>query len=71
MLAPNHISYFDFFFASMKIGAIFVPLNWRVAKAELHYCINDCDPKVIGVNPDFKANLDAAETNGTYITIDT
>ncbi|MBR3121265.1 MAG: AMP-binding protein [Oceanobacillus sp.] len=71
ILAPNHISYFDFFFASMKIGAIFVPLNWRVAKAELHYCINDCDPKVIGVNPDFKANLDAAETNGTYITIDT
>lgn len=27
--APNHISQFDFFFACAKIGAIFVPLNWR------------------------------------------
>lgn len=71
ILAPNHISYFDFFFASMKIGAIFVPLNWRLAKAELYYCLNDCDPQLIGVNPKFKPNLDGVETNATYIAIDT
>lgn len=51
VLAPNHISYFDFLFAAMKIGAIFVPLNWRLGNDELNYVIKDSSPKIIGVTP--------------------
>ncbi|MUV37698.1 Surfactin synthase subunit [Lentibacillus sp. JNUCC-1] len=49
LLAPNHISYFDFALAAMKLGCIFVPVNNRLAKDELLYILNDCDPKVIAV----------------------
>ena len=50
LLSPNHISYFDFLFACIKLGAIFVPLNWRLSQAEISYIINDCSPKMIAVH---------------------
>ncbi|ALC92321.1 long-chain fatty acid--CoA ligase [Bacillus sp. FJAT-18017] len=53
LLAPNDISYFDLLFACGKIGAIFVPLNWRLAISELSFIIGDCTPKLIGFHSDF------------------
>ena len=35
MLAPNTTDTFDVQFACGRIGAIFVPLNWRLANPEL------------------------------------
>ncbi|MGM8216751.1 class I adenylate-forming enzyme family protein [Bacillaceae bacterium W0354] len=57
LLAPNHISYFDFLFACMKIGAIFVPLNWRLSEEELNYVVNDCQPKIMARHFSFKQDL--------------
>ena len=57
LLSPNDISYFDFFFACMKIGAIFVPFNWRLATSELNYCLNDSAPILVGASPNFAAKL--------------
>lgn len=53
LLAPNHISYLDFLFACMKIGAIFTPLNWRLSQKELEYVIHDSTPKFIAVHKEF------------------
>jgi fatty-acyl-CoA synthase len=53
LLAPNHISYFDYLFACGKIGAIFVPLNWRLSLHELSGILQDCTPKYIGVHHQF------------------
>jgi fatty-acyl-CoA synthase len=44
LLSPNDIGYMDQFFACAKLGAIFVPLNWRLSLAELDYLIQDCVP---------------------------
>jgi fatty-acyl-CoA synthase len=46
-LAPNDLSCLDLFFACSKIGAIFVPLNWRLNAAELGYILQDCAPKLL------------------------
>jgi fatty-acyl-CoA synthase len=54
LLAPNHISYFDLIFASQKIGAIFVPLNWRLSINELNDIILDCSPVMIGIHVNLK-----------------
>ncbi|WP_043931416.1 acyl-CoA synthetase [Bacillus sp. EB01] len=53
LLAPNDISYFDLLFACGKIGAIFVPLNWRLAVNELTFIIGDCTPKLLGFHSNF------------------
>ncbi|KYD08760.1 AMP-binding protein [Caldibacillus debilis] len=39
LLAPNHVSYLDFLFACGKLGAILVPLNWRLSVHELKYIV--------------------------------
>src|ERR1700760_1162156 len=39
VLAPNGTDTFDVQFACARIGAIFVPLNWRLAAAELQVII--------------------------------
>ncbi|OCA83176.1 long-chain fatty acid--CoA ligase [Bacillus sp. FJAT-27225] len=53
LLAPNDISYFDLLFACGKIGAIFVPLNWRLAQSELSFIIQDCTPKILCFHSNF------------------
>jgi fatty-acyl-CoA synthase len=57
LLAPNHISYFDLIFASQKIGAIFVPLNWRLSINELNDILLDCSPAMIGIHTQLKDNF--------------
>ncbi|KAA0547691.1 long-chain fatty acid--CoA ligase [Bacillus sp. BGMRC 2118] len=56
LLCPNDICYFDFLFACMKIGAIFVPINWRLSQVEIQAIHEDCTPSLIGYHSRF-ANL--------------
>src|SRR5512145_3024682 len=53
ILAHNSIAYVDLLFGIGKIGAIFAPLNWRLTSRELTYIVNDCQPKVMIVGPEF------------------
>ncbi len=54
LVSPNHISYFDIYFACEKIGAIFVPLNWRLSNTEIQYIIRDCTPSLIAYHSEVK-----------------
>jgi fatty-acyl-CoA synthase len=47
LLAPNDISYIDILFACAKLGAIFVPLNFRLSPVELNYILADCRPSML------------------------
>lgn len=47
LLAKNCAEFIFLHFACARIGAIFVPLNWRLAKPELQYLIKDADPALV------------------------
>jgi fatty-acyl-CoA synthase len=53
ILAHNSVVYMDLFFGLAKIGAIFAPLNWRLAPRELAYIVNDSSPEVLICGPEF------------------
>ncbi len=53
VLANNNTNFFEVQFACWKIGAIFVPLNWRLAVPELEFIVGDCSPTVIVHDDDF------------------
>ena len=53
ILSHNSIAYVDLLFGIGKIGAILAPLNWRLTSRELIYIVNDCQPKVLMVGPEF------------------
>ena len=58
ILAHNSVSYVDLLFGLGKIGAVLAPLNWRLTSRELTYIVNDCQPKVLIVGPEFVSVLD-------------
>src|SRR5579885_3753310 len=47
VLALNAPEYLDAFFACALIGAILVPLNWRLTVYELTTILRDCEPKLL------------------------
>jgi fatty-acyl-CoA synthase len=53
LLAHNSVVYLDLFYGCAKIGAIFTPLNWRLAAPELVYILNDCTPKFLLFGSEF------------------
>lgn len=57
LLSPNHISYLDLLFGCGKMGAILVPLNWRLSIHELKGILEDCSPALIGIHLQFHQNF--------------
>lgn len=47
VLAMNSTDMFEMQHACAKIGAIFLPLNWRLTVSELEFIINDAAPKIM------------------------
>ncbi|MEU2639320.1 long-chain fatty acid--CoA ligase [Micromonospora fulviviridis] len=50
-LGPNDLATFEVLFATARIGAIFVPLNTRLAAEEIRYQLDDCVPAVLVLDP--------------------
>jgi fatty-acyl-CoA synthase len=44
---PNHPTFLEALFATGQLGAIFVPLNWRLAAPELAYVLSDSGAEVL------------------------
>ena len=58
ILADNGIEHLECCFASWKLGAIHVPLNWRSSAAELLHFLQITTPKIILVQKKFGDILD-------------
>ncbi|MDX6618248.1 MAG: 2-furoate---CoA ligase, partial [Gaiellales bacterium] len=54
----NRIETAVLYWASQWLGAVFVPLNWRLRPDELTYCVGDCGAKVLAIEG---ASAEAAE----------
>ncbi len=61
ILAQNSTDFFETLFACWEIGAIFVPLNWRLATPELAQIIAHCDPALLIVDDDFLPKLEGID----------
>jgi fatty-acyl-CoA synthase len=47
ILCRNRIAFFELLFACARIGAILVPLNWRMPAAELDGLVAHCAPRLV------------------------
>ena len=59
-LGANSPDMLVFLFACARLGAIFVPLNWRLAAPEIAYALQDSDPKVLFCDEDYRKNAEKA-----------
>ena len=53
VLGKNSLSYFLIYGAAAALGAIVLPVNWRLSTEEVGYNLNDCSPKALFLDPEF------------------
>ncbi|MEM7545112.1 MAG: AMP-binding protein [Pseudomonadota bacterium] len=63
----NHAEVFTILFACARIGAVLVPLNWRLAAAEISKIVDDCGPKLIIYDDHFAHPAQALAGQGRLI----
>jgi fatty-acyl-CoA synthase len=47
VLAKNRLEHLELMFACARLGALFLPLNWRLAEPEIGYILDDAEPTVL------------------------
>jgi fatty-acyl-CoA synthase len=47
VLAMNELEYVVLFFATQRLGAILVPINFRLTYREVEQIVSDCEPKLV------------------------
>jgi fatty-acyl-CoA synthase len=57
LLSTNHPDYAALLFAAARLGAVLVPLNWRLAPAELGYIVADAGAKLLIFETAFAASV--------------
>ena len=64
ILAHNGQAYVDLIGAAARLGAIVVPINWRLSAEEVAYVLSDTTPKLLIVAPDMQPLVAGAELAG-------
>jgi long-chain acyl-CoA synthetase len=54
LLALNEREYLEIRVGAQRAGVILVPLNYRLAESELAACLEDCEPDLLIVGPEFE-----------------
>ena len=66
VLSMNDSDVFEIQFACQRIGAVFLPINWRLAVPEIEYICNDATPHVLISGTEFIDNVkEVAKRLGT------
>ena len=65
LLGRNSVDLLTVHFACIRIGAIFVPLNWRLTAGELKLLVQDCTPRLLFVEPEFQETGKALAEGGS------
>ena len=58
LLAPNTHYFVETLYATNTLGAVFVPMNYRLTPGELEYILNDADADVVISDYDYAENVE-------------
>jgi long-chain acyl-CoA synthetase len=54
VLAKNSLEYFLLIGASAALGAIVLPINWRLSADEICFIVNDCQPRLLFTDREYQ-----------------
>jgi len=55
LLGKNSLEFFLLYGAAAAIGAIVLPINWRLSADEVCFNLNDCDPAILFADAEYQA----------------
>ena len=67
-IAPNTHSHLEGYYAVPQIGAVLVPINYRLQSSDFEYILNHCGAKIVCAHPDYMDAVD--EIRGQLKSID-
>jgi fatty-acyl-CoA synthase len=70
VLARNSSDQLELLFACKRLGALFVPINWRLAAPELRYIVEDAAPTILFASPEFATTARAIVAPETVAILD-
>jgi acyl-CoA synthetase (AMP-forming)/AMP-acid ligase II len=54
VLGKNSLEYFILYGAAAALGAIVLPINWRLSPAEVEFNLKDCEPRMLFADPEYQ-----------------
>ncbi|MBU1567264.1 MAG: AMP-binding protein [Proteobacteria bacterium] len=69
VVGKNSLEFFLIYGAAAALGAIVLPVNWRLSPEEMTYNLNDCQAKIVFVDAEFQQPL--ATRRGDLPTVTT
>ncbi len=67
VMGMNSLEYFLVYGAAALLGAIVLPLNWRLSEEEIITILNDCEPKIIFADRDYHELVENSKEKTGYI----
>jgi len=67
ILGKNSLEYFLLYSAAAVLGAIILPINWRLSADEIIYNLNDCGPEIIFVDEEYQELIGGAKEKLTSV----
>ncbi len=67
VLGKNSLDFFLIYGAAAVLGAIVLPINWRLSVDEICFNLNDCQPKILFIDAEFQPVLQAKRAELTSI----
>lgn len=61
VVGKNSLEFFLIYGAAALLGAIVLPINWRLSTDEICFNLNDCSPKILFADQEFQEQLQAKE----------
>ncbi|UCG06512.1 MAG: AMP-binding protein [Desulfobacterales bacterium] len=58
VIAKNSLEYFLLYGAAAALGAIMLPINWRLSAEEVSFNLNDCQPKLVFADKEFQETVE-------------
>ncbi len=57
-IAPNTHSHLEGYYAVPQIGAVLIPINYRLQSSDFEYILNHCGAKIVCAHPDYMDAID-------------
>ncbi len=67
VLSQNCYEFVLLYGAAARLGAVMLPINWRLTPSEVEYILKDGKPRLLFVGPDFKAAVRSMEGRVGFI----
>ena len=59
VVGKNSLEFFLIYGAAAFLGAIVLPVNWRLSADEVYFNLNDCSPQLVFADEEFQSSLQA------------